>query len=70
MEQTTVPLKEQEDRCVEGCYITACSPEHCVKYYDYVDEKSFPACNHKLVGLHWGGVALTWVFTVLVQFSD
>ena len=62
-------IKRAERWCVEGCYITACSPEHCVKYYDYIDEKSFPACNHKLVGLHWG-VALTWVFTVLVQFSD
>lgn len=36
--------------------------QNIVQYYDYIDEKSFPTCNHKLVGLHGGvGVALTWV---------
>ena len=75
--------------CVEGFYINVgffisltigsytpnlCCPEHFVVLW-LIDEKSFTACTHKLVGFFFGGggglkVALTWVFTVLVRFSD
>ena len=68
VEQTTVPLKEQEDGAWKDVVLLPVQ-NIVYKYYDYIDEKSFPICNHKLVGLHWG-VASTWVCTVLVQFSD